>query len=128
MGHARLGMIDGFDFLEHVPGSVLVSDNAVMRFVSGFRVLDQVEGALTLTDLPALDGVSGLDALTQVGELRVERTGLPVLDDLHGIEGVEGDLVVIDNPSLPAAEVDQLVGAIGSGNIGGSVTNQGNGP
>lgn len=132
--HQRLGLVDGFDHLESVGGSVIVADNPVMRFVAGFRVLARVGlgtggvDGLRLENLPQLEGIAGLDDLDQVGLLTVSQTALTGLGDLHGITAIEGGLTVTDNLSLPSAEVDALVAAVGVENIGGYVVNSGNAP
>lgn len=132
-GNEHLGLVNGFEFLELVPESLEIADNPELMFLPGFRVLaavgeDPADPEFRLVDLPMLGAITGFEELTLVGAFRIERTGLPTLLALRGIELVGGDFTVVDNPSLPTAEVDLLVDAIGAGDIGGVVTIAGNAP
>lgn len=111
----------------HGEGGLTLRDNPELASVdlSGLAALD---GALVLDGLPGLEGLEGVAGLATVaGDLELtELAQLTSLQPLHGLASVGGDLVVRDNPVLPAAEVDALVEAIDS--LGGAVDASGNAP
>ena len=89
--------------------------------------LEEVHGGLTIYDtallvieLPALETVDGSLYLS-------DNTDLADITSLHGVLNVADNLTITDNAMLTDADAQALVDAIGSENIGGDVTIEGNG-
>ncbi len=114
--------------LEQVDGVVRIEGNASLRSIDGLSALGSV-GGLVIAEHPVLVSLDGLAALTWVGgDLVLERnTTLATVAPLHGIEAVDGGLTVRDNPTLPTAGIDAWIEAIGTDDIAGPITVEGNG-
>ncbi len=114
--------------LEPVDGVVRLEGNASLRSIDGLSALGSV-GGLVIAEHPVLVSLDGLAALTWVGgDLVLERnTTLATVAPLHGIEAVDGGLTVRDNPTLPTAGIDAWIEAIGTDDIAGPITVEGNG-
>ena len=85
--------------------------------IHGFLYLQNT--SLTSFSLPELTRV-GTNAAVNHNQL-LETLSFPLLAHVGGVFDVR------DNPELPTSAVDDLIGAIGEGNIAGQIFNSGNG-
>ena len=85
-------------------------------------------GSLWIGGTEVLVDLRGLEKLPELGSsLSLEHNAsLRDVQDLHGLESVGGSFSIRDNTALPDAEAEALRDAIGTSNIGGSVTISGN--
>ncbi|MCA9490950.1 MAG: hypothetical protein KC621_13570 [Myxococcales bacterium] len=109
-----------------------------MTDLSALGSLTTVSGQFKLERLNDLHDLSGLEGLQAVGTdpshewddgLDLVISGNAVLEDVSALENVAwvgGDLVVRDNPALPAAAADRLATAID--HVSGRVVVRDNGP
>ena len=76
-----------------------------------------------------LEHLGGLDSLRRVGgSLSVyNNERLNSVDALGGLEHVELNFNILNNPQLPCHEAETLVSALGEGNVGGDVSVLNNG-
>jgi len=92
--------------LQTVGGDLFLADLAA-PMDSGWSSLEQTEGSVRLHRLDT-ETVSAFFKLTHVGG-DLELVDLPQVDSLYGldaVEVVEGDLVVVDTPELPADDLE----------------------
>ncbi|GEM_PF-6238869 len=83
---------------------------------------------LAITDNAHLVDIEALATVRTTTSVRIlENNFLPSIEALHGIESVEGDLTVWDNPYLPDAAVQDFLDAVGLDAIGGDVVVGNNG-
>jgi hypothetical protein len=114
--------------VRRIDGRLTLFRNHALPDLSDLARLEHVGGrfSIRLDDSDGLfTSVDGVDALREVGEL--ELIGNPDLRTLRGLgrlEAVHGDLSIVDNPSLPPAEIDALLDRL---TVGGSVQVDGNG-
>ena len=72
----------------------------------------------------------GLENLTSIGaDLKIDQCDtLSDVTALHGVTSVGADFTVTDNTILSTTDAEALRDAIGTSNIGGTVTISGNAP
>ncbi len=85
--------------------------------------------SLSLLDLDSITNVDPFVSVTTVGDwLSIIDNALPGdATGLHHVTSV-GDVNVTDNPNLSSQTVDDLIEAIGTENISGTITVSGKGP
>ena len=117
----------GFRGTTDVDGGLVIRDNAQLGAIDGLSALERV-GAFELVGHTVLATLGGLDALQTVsGDMTVEANrSLESLLPLHGMSGINGDLMVIDNAPLTNADATLFGQEVGT--ILGAVTISGNGP
>ena len=142
--------------LTTLPTSLTSIGEIHVSFSDSFTSLDGLGpvsvGAVYLEDTPNLTDISALAGNTTFTELNLDQTGLENLVGLEELQVVDGDLTLTDNlsltdiaslgalrqingnlvitgnASLPTADANALVGQIGTANILGVITIDGNGP
>jgi len=118
------GALSGFGNLAELGGGLSLSWNTGFNAVSGFGVLEEIGGSLQITNTSGVAAISGFTGLEEIGDdLQLSsNTNLTDLSGLMGVEEVDGDLTITWNAQLPTATAEALRDAIGTSNIGGSVT------
>jgi len=106
-----------------------VNVQAGVTSLADLSCLQTVGGNLSIvwSDLTSAQGLENLTSITD-DLVILENSGLADVGALHGIQTVGGDFMVMDNPSLSAADAQALLDAIGAENVGGTVTIMGNAP
>ncbi len=131
-------------------GKIYVADSDSFTSLDGLGPVSV--GAVKLIDTPNLTDITALAGNTTFTELNLDQTGLEDLAGLEDLQVVDGDLTLTDNPSLadisslgalrqingnlvitgnsslPTADANALVGQIGTANILGVITIDGNAP
>lgn len=91
-------------------------------------LLSSLPGGLGISSRVTPTHLDDLAALREIGRTNITNNpSLVDLSGLHGVESVTSFLTITDNESLPVAEAQALVDAIGAENIAGTVTISGNG-
>ena len=140
--HPALEQLDGFLFAASLAGPISVRDNPQLVRMDAFASLVTLDAGMELIGLPRLSMGPNLYWLGSVGGLQFEGTAhasLPRLDALTTIDGdliirgcaelselaalstlseVHGDLRILGNPQLPAAEAEALLETVV---VGGAV-------
>ncbi len=142
--------------LTTLPASLTAIGEIYVSYSDSFTSLDGLGpvsvGAAQLIDTPNLTDISALAGNSTFTELNLDQTGLENLVGLEELLVVDGDLTLTDNlsltditslgalraingnlvitgnPNLPTADANALVGQIGTANILGVITIDGNGP
>ncbi len=142
--------------LTTLPDSLTSIGGIYVSYSDSFTSLDGLGpvsvGAAQLIDTPNLTDISALAGNSTFTELNLDQTGLENLVGLEELQVVDGDLTLTDNlsltdiaslgalraingnlvitgnPNLPTADANALVGQIGTANIFGVITIDGNGP
>jgi len=97
--------------------------------MTGFGHLEGTTSTLHIERNPGLQTLDGLQGLRQVGALMITgNDALTSVEALHGITRIDGDVTFLNNPSLSAGAIQDLLTAIGEDRIGGEVTVMNNGP
>jgi hypothetical protein len=96
---------DGMESLEYVGTSITFRDNPNLNNISGFPVLNEIGAHLTIMDNIRMASIGGLEELAQIGgSLIIINNGnilQPfVVSGLGGIQTIEGDLDIEQNPGL----------------------------
>jgi len=95
----------------------------------GLDSLTTIQVSLNVTDNPALVDFSGLETLTIIEEQDFTVSSNHVLADvtaLHGLTSIGDAFTISDNVDLLTEDAEALRDAIGTENIGGTVTISGN--
>ncbi|MEQ1502726.1 MAG: hypothetical protein ABMB14_10880 [Myxococcota bacterium] len=136
--------------LVSIGGDLVLTELPALRSLDGFGELVVLGGDVRLTGIGA-EAMTGFDRLTEIpGDLWIEdldrlpiASAFPDLVAIHGsfgivgnaaltdwiglpwLSAVDGDLAIVDNPSLPTAVAEALAARI---TVGGTVTIDGNQP
>jgi len=113
-----LSRVDPTNSLESIGGDVVLRNVGIER-LDTLRVLEELDGALTVSECAELLYLRGLDLVVEVDALTVESNPqLWVLRGFDALGRVGGDVIIRDNPDLPASEVDALLqGVIVEGTV-----------
>lgn len=136
--------------VSEVQGDVTLTGNPDLNELALVDGATRIDGTLLLADLGSLVDTRQLDGLARIGgsflvarSPRLVEVGWPSLHGVggslaleanpalsglqafRGLDDVFGDLVIRDNPALPAAAVAELLERI---TVGGTTTVEGNGP
>jgi len=107
--------------------SITVRDNPSLLRQTGncwiFPVPTALQGGVTYTNNVLLQQIGGFEAVTRVGgHLTISGTSAPAIDTFAGVESVDGDLTISDNPILVNIKMSSLItvggGLVFSGNRG----------
>lgn len=124
----RTGLIDA-DPLRFATSlnAATIADNADLLRIGGPELTNELPGDLIVRDNPALQVLGGWDTLIHLaGDLRIERNGaLTTLLGFHHLDAIDGDVIIVDNPSLPRAEIEELLDGV---TISGAIAITGNAP
>jgi hypothetical protein len=104
-----LTTLAGLEAIASIPNGLTLSSLPTLTSLAALRQLDHVGGHLEIRANAALPDLAGLDGLSSVtGPLIVvDNPQLTTIAGLRGLVSVTGE-VVVDNPRVPAAEVEEL--------------------
>jgi hypothetical protein len=124
-------VIDGQVELDELIGVTVFQGRLEIRDavdLSPLACLTRVEGTLSISGNSLLTTLSGLEQLTEIDGacVIVENPSLSKIEALGSVRSILGDLNVEDNAVLPTCQAERLVEAIGSANIGGMISIDGN--
>jgi hypothetical protein len=106
--NAALTNFNALSGLVSVGGTLSIGDNPVLASLDGLEALKSV-GAISIGGNPSLTSLSGISALVTGNvpwSLGLSGSSLTHLDDLSGLTGVGGSLIIGDNDAL--ANLDGL--------------------
>lgn len=86
-----------------------------------------ITGDLIIASTDLVDAIGFESIISVGGDLVIENNpSLHSLEALTGLTAIGGDLLITGNPALPTDDAERLIERIGSENIGGAITIEGN--
>lgn len=101
----------GLDAVESIGGDLIISDNDALADISALVTVTTIGGDLLINNNDALGSLAGLETGTPGLANDILISDNEVLDDLSGITAtdLQGDLTILDNPSLKDVNLGALV-------------------
>lgn len=110
-----LSSLSGFAAVEEV-GELTVRFDGALSSLAGLAALERITGLLELDHLDALQAID-LQSLRTVGSLKVDHDDALVAPGLPVLAEIDGEVVVVENPSLSQCALDALFDRITAGAV-----------
>jgi hypothetical protein len=119
--HSSQGPVEGCQSLTTVQSDTALAIGQELSNLDGEGCL-LIRGDLRITgtELAAFEALSELVFVD--GHLQIDNNlHLKSLTALHGLRGIGGDLIIVDNPNLPTEEINDFIAAVGEDRIHGAI-------